>query len=53
VADVVVRALMAEAPPFRIPTSDWVTAYLAAKLADGDGSTIQALARTWITGAAA
>lgn len=51
VADVVVRALTAQAPPFRIPTSDWATAYLAAKLADGDGSTIQSLARTWISGA--
>jgi NAD(P)-dependent dehydrogenase (short-subunit alcohol dehydrogenase family) len=51
VADVVVRALTATAPPFRIPTSEWAAEYLAAKLADRDGSTIQSLARTWISGA--
>lgn len=51
VADVVMGALTAQAPPFRIPASDWAAAYVAAKLADGDGSTIQSLARTWISGA--
>ncbi|MCA2225305.1 SDR family NAD(P)-dependent oxidoreductase [Nonomuraea aurantiaca] len=48
VAEVVVRALSEDEPPFRIPTSDWVTAYLARKLADPDGSAVQAQARTWI-----
>ncbi len=50
VAEVVVRALTAEEPPFRIPTSDWVAEYLAHKLADRDGSAIQALARSWVAG---
>ncbi|MFI6511885.1 SDR family NAD(P)-dependent oxidoreductase [Streptosporangium sp. NPDC050855] len=50
VAEVVVGALTAEEPPFRIPTSDRVAGYLAHKLADGDGSAVQALARTWIAG---
>jgi NAD(P)-dependent dehydrogenase (short-subunit alcohol dehydrogenase family) len=48
VADVVVRVLADPRPPFRVPTSDWVTGYLRPKLADPDGSTVQALARTWI-----
>ncbi|GAA3022718.1 SDR family NAD(P)-dependent oxidoreductase [Streptosporangium longisporum] len=50
VAEVVVGALTAEEPPFRIPTSDRVAGYLAHKLADGDGSAVQALARTWVAG---
>jgi NAD(P)-dependent dehydrogenase (short-subunit alcohol dehydrogenase family) len=50
VAEVVVGALTAEDPPFRIPTSDRVAGYLAHKLADGDGSAVQALARTWVAG---
>ncbi|RJL34086.1 SDR family NAD(P)-dependent oxidoreductase [Bailinhaonella thermotolerans] len=50
VAEVVVRALTDESPPFRIPTSDWVAGYLARKLADPDGSVVQAMARTWIGG---
>ena len=48
VADVVVATLEADQPPFRVPTSPWVRAYLADKLADVDGTTIQALARTWV-----
>jgi NAD(P)-dependent dehydrogenase (short-subunit alcohol dehydrogenase family) len=48
VADVVVRTLDAERPPFRVPTSRWVADYLDRKLADRDGSTVQTLARTWI-----
>ena len=48
VADVVVRTLADPQPPFRVPTSPWVRAYLAEKLADVDGTTIQALARTWV-----
>ena len=48
VADVVVRTLADPRPPFRVPTSPWVRAYLADKLADVDGSAVQALARTWI-----
>lgn len=48
VAEVVVRTLDAERPPFRVPTNDWVAAYLDQKLADRDGSALQTLARTWI-----
>ncbi|GAA3132679.1 SDR family NAD(P)-dependent oxidoreductase [Streptosporangium carneum] len=50
VAEVVVRALTAEDPPFRIPTGDWVREYLARKLADPDGTAVQTLARTWVAG---
>ncbi|HUR05221.1 MAG TPA: SDR family NAD(P)-dependent oxidoreductase [Nonomuraea sp.] len=48
VAEVVVRTLSQDEPPFRVPTSAWVAEYLAGKLADPDGSAVQALARTWI-----
>src|SRR5262249_40406043 len=48
VAEVVVRTLSADNPPFRVPTNDWVQGYLSEKLADRDGTTIQNLARTWI-----
>ncbi|MEV4612412.1 SDR family NAD(P)-dependent oxidoreductase [Kitasatospora sp. NPDC049258] len=48
VAEVVVRTLRAERPAFRVPANDWAAAYLAHKLADRDGSTVQRLARTWI-----
>ena len=51
VADVGVRTLDSEHPPFRVPTSAWVRDYLGDKLADVDGSTIQAFARTWVGGA--
>ncbi|GAA2745882.1 SDR family NAD(P)-dependent oxidoreductase [Kitasatospora cinereorecta] len=48
VAEVVVRTLTEERPAFRIPTNAWAADYLAHKLADPDGSTVQTLARTWI-----
>ena len=48
VAEVVVRTLSEDEPPFRVATSAWVAEYLAGKLADADGSAVQALARTWI-----
>ncbi|MFB9238211.1 SDR family NAD(P)-dependent oxidoreductase [Plantactinospora siamensis] len=48
VADVVVRTLRAERPPFRVPTNAWAADYLGAKLADRDGSVVQDQARTWI-----
>jgi NAD(P)-dependent dehydrogenase (short-subunit alcohol dehydrogenase family) len=48
VAEVVVRTLTAEHPPFRVPTNEWVEDYLAEKLADRNGCAIQTLARTWI-----
>ncbi|MEV3982568.1 SDR family NAD(P)-dependent oxidoreductase [Nonomuraea sp. NPDC049758] len=48
VADVIVAALTAADPPFRIPTGPWVSQYVAGKLADPDGSAVQAMARTWL-----
>ena len=48
VAEVVVAALSADRPAFRIPTNPWVAGYLDHKLADRDGTAIQSLARTWI-----
>jgi NAD(P)-dependent dehydrogenase (short-subunit alcohol dehydrogenase family) len=50
VADVVVRTLTEQRPGFRVPTGDWVAGYLGHKLADGDGSAVQTLARTWVVG---
>lgn len=48
VAAVVVRTLSEEDPPFRVPTGPWASEYLAAKLADRDGSAVRRLARTWL-----
>jgi NAD(P)-dependent dehydrogenase (short-subunit alcohol dehydrogenase family) len=48
VAEVVVRTLNAENPPFRIATNEWALGYLGRKLADRDGEAVQSLARTWI-----
>jgi NAD(P)-dependent dehydrogenase (short-subunit alcohol dehydrogenase family) len=48
VAEVVVRTLTEDDPPLRVATNEWVEDYLAAKLADADGSHVQTLARTWI-----
>jgi NAD(P)-dependent dehydrogenase (short-subunit alcohol dehydrogenase family) len=48
VAEVVVRTLRAERPPLRVPTNEWVEAYLDQKLADRTGAAVQSLARTWI-----
>jgi NAD(P)-dependent dehydrogenase (short-subunit alcohol dehydrogenase family) len=48
VADVVVETLESPEPAFRVPTGPWVRDYLAHKLCDVDGTSIQALARTWI-----
>lgn len=48
VAGVVVRTLMSERPPFRVPTNRWAAEYLDAKLADRDGAVVRTLARTWI-----
>ena len=48
VAEIVVRALTEPDPPLRILTSDWVKEYAAIKLADPDGSIVQALTRSWL-----
>ncbi|WP_035840373.1 SDR family NAD(P)-dependent oxidoreductase [Kitasatospora azatica] len=48
VAEVVVRTLCADRPPFRVPSGPWAAEYLDQKLADRDGAGVQTLARTWI-----
>ena len=49
VADVVVRTLAADRPPFRIQTSEYGRRYVSRKLADPDGSLVQALTSGWIS----
>lgn len=49
VAAVVVRTLTEERPAFRIQTSEYARAYVRRKLADPDGSAIQALTRSWVS----
>ncbi|OLE26203.1 MAG: short-chain dehydrogenase [Catenulispora sp. 13_1_20CM_3_70_7] len=48
VAEVVVEALLAEDPDFRIPTSQWVRDYAALKLVDVTGTAGQNMARSWL-----
>ncbi|HEY3014663.1 MAG TPA: SDR family NAD(P)-dependent oxidoreductase [Nocardioides sp.] len=47
-AEVIVAALQAERPAFRIPTSPTAERYLALKLADVDGSVVQERTRSWV-----
>lgn len=49
VAEVVLRALTEPEPALRIPTSDWVREFASVKLADLDGTIVQALTRSWLT----
>lgn len=44
----IVAALTADRPPFRIQTSDWARDFTGTKLADLDGSAVQALTGTWV-----
>ncbi|MFE9217598.1 SDR family oxidoreductase [Streptomyces lavendulae] len=44
----IVDALTADRPPFRVQTSDWARAFVAPKLADQDGSAVQALTGGWV-----
>lgn len=48
VAEVVVEALIAEDPDFRIPTSPWARDYAALKLVDVAGTAIRDMARSWL-----
>jgi len=48
VAEVIVSALLAERPAFRIATSPTAERYVAVKLADVDGSVVQARTRSWV-----
>lgn len=50
VADVIVAALEAPSPPFRIQTSDWARGFVGTKLADLDGAAVQALTTQWVGG---
>ena len=50
VAEVIVEALSADPLPFRWQTSAGARAFVSAKLADLDGSAVQAVTRTWVGG---
>ncbi|MGW5114076.1 SDR family oxidoreductase [Streptomyces noursei] len=43
-----IEALTADRPPFRIQTSPWARDFVATKLTDLDGSTVQSLTGTWV-----
>ncbi|MFE6866398.1 SDR family NAD(P)-dependent oxidoreductase [Kitasatospora sp. NPDC057692] len=47
-AETVVAALTADRPPFRLQTSERARAFVAAKLADLDGSAVQGLTSGWV-----
>lgn len=49
VAEVVVRALSGDRPAFRIQTSEHGRRYVSRKLADLDGSVVQALTSGWVS----
>jgi NAD(P)-dependent dehydrogenase (short-subunit alcohol dehydrogenase family) len=49
VAEVIVAALKDPDPAFRIMTSDWAKEYVRTKLADPDGSVVQAMTRSWLS----
>lgn len=48
VAEVLVRALTDDAPPFRIMTSAWGEQYVRTKLADPGGTAVSAMTRSWL-----
>ena len=47
-ATTVVEVLQAENPPFRVQTSEWARGFVASKLADTDGSAVQAMMAQWV-----
>jgi NAD(P)-dependent dehydrogenase (short-subunit alcohol dehydrogenase family) len=47
-AEPIVGALQARNPPFRIQTSEWAREFVGTKLADVDGSAVQALMAQWV-----
>ena len=47
-AAVVVATLLADDPAFRVQTSEGARAFVAAKLADLDGSRVQGVTRRWV-----
>ncbi|MFD8411489.1 SDR family NAD(P)-dependent oxidoreductase [Streptomyces sp. NPDC059650] len=48
-AEAVMEALTAEQPPFRLQTTDWARGFVGTKLADTDGSAVQALTSAWVS----
>ncbi|GAA3373470.1 SDR family NAD(P)-dependent oxidoreductase [Streptomyces racemochromogenes] len=44
----ITEALTAERPAFRVQTSDWARDFVATKLADLDGSAVQAMTSAWV-----
>ncbi|MGW3958492.1 SDR family oxidoreductase [Amycolatopsis sp. NPDC005003] len=48
VAEVILDAMTAEAPAFRIQTSKWAEDFTATKLADRDGAAVQRMTRGWL-----
>ncbi|GAA3339093.1 hypothetical protein GCM10020358_21580 [Amorphoplanes nipponensis] len=48
VAEVLLRALTDDAPPFRIMTSAWGERYARTKLADPGGAAVTAMTRSWL-----
>jgi NAD(P)-dependent dehydrogenase (short-subunit alcohol dehydrogenase family) len=47
-ATTVVEVLEAEDPPFRAQTSEWARGFVGTKLADLDGSAVQAVMAQWV-----
>lgn len=47
-AATVVEVMEAEDPPFRVQTSEWARGFTAGKLADVDGSAVQAMMAQWL-----
>jgi hypothetical protein len=48
VAEVILRAVTEPEPAFRIMTSEWAREYARIKLADPDGTVVQAMTRSWL-----
>lgn len=48
IAEIVVATLTADAPAFRVQTSEWAAEYVGRKLADPDGTAIQSMTRQWV-----
>lgn len=47
-AEPIIATLDADEPPFRVQTSAWAREFTGTKLADYDGSAVQALTGTWV-----
>jgi NAD(P)-dependent dehydrogenase (short-subunit alcohol dehydrogenase family) len=47
-ATTVVDVLESEDPPFRVQTSEWARGFVGTKLADVDGSAVQAMVAQWV-----